>query len=60
MEYLVTRYFSGFYTNQVDANNSDDAMDIARQLPLDYDEICQTLEACEDCDDVEMEEVQLS
>lgn len=59
MRYLVTRYFSGFCTNQVEANDADEAMDIARQLPPDYDEICQTLENWEDCDGVETEEVEL-
>lgn len=60
MEYLIKRYFSGFCTNQVQAENDDEALEIARRLPIDYDEICQTLENWEDCDEVEMDEVQLN
>jgi hypothetical protein len=38
VKFVVVRYFSGFCINEVEAENKDDALELARQLPMDYEE----------------------
>jgi hypothetical protein len=54
MRYIVHRYFSGFCSDEVDADNEYEAHEIAKEMPLDYDEILSTLEEWEEADQVEM------
>lgn len=53
MQFIVRKYYSGFYTYEVEANSEDQAYEIAGGMPLNYDEILGTLEPWEDCDGVE-------
>ena len=54
MKFLVRRYYSGFCTYEVEAENEDDAYDIARDLPIDEGEILSTLEDWRYADEVEV------
>ena len=54
MKFLVRRYYSGFCTYEVEAENEDDAYDIARDLPIDEGEILSTLEDWRYADEVEI------
>lgn len=52
MKFLVRRYFSGFCSYEVEADDEISAYEKAKNLPLDEDEILCSLEKCEDCDEV--------
>ena len=54
MKYLVRRYYSGYCTYEVEAENEDAAYDIAINLPIDENEILSTLEDWKFADDIEV------
>ena len=54
MKFTVRRYYSGFCTDTIEAENEDDAIEKARELPIDEGEILSTLEDWKDADDVEI------
>ena len=54
MKFLVRRYYSGFCTYEVEAENEDDAYNIALDLPIDEGEILSTLEDQRHADEVEV------
>ena len=54
MKFLVRRYYSGYCSYEVDAENEDAAYDIARNLPIDESEILSTLDDWSDADEVEI------
>ncbi len=55
MKFVVRRYYSGFCTYETEADNEDQAYEIAQGIPIDYDEILRTLESWKECDQVELE-----
>ena len=55
MKFTVTRYYSGFCTDTIEAENEYDAVEKARKLPIDENEILSTLEDWKDADQVERE-----
>ncbi len=52
MKFLVRRYFSGFCSYEIEADDEISAYEKAKKLPLDEAEILCSLEECEDCDEV--------
>ena len=54
MKFIVSRYYSGFCTNTIEAENESEAIEKARKLPVDEDEILCSLEDWKDADDVEI------
>ena len=54
MKFFVRRYYSGFCTHEVEAADEDAAYEIARDLPIDEDEILSTLEDWRHADEVEV------
>ena len=54
MKFLVRRYYSGFCTYEVEAEDEDAAYDIAINLPIDEGEILSTLEGWRHADEVEV------
>ena len=54
MKFLVRRYYSGFCTDEVEAENEDAALNIARDLPINEAEILLTLEDWRYADEVEV------
>lgn len=55
MKFFVRRYFSGFCTYEINADDEDLAYEKAKNLPIDEAEILSNLEGWEDCDEVESE-----
>ncbi len=53
MKFIVRRYYSGFCTHKVDAENSEEAYEIAKKLPFEENELLSTMEEWEECDQVE-------
>ena len=53
MQFIIRKYYSGFYTCDVEADNAEQAYEIAKGMPLNHDELLGTLEPWEDCDEVE-------
>ncbi len=56
MKFLVRRYYSGFCTYEVEAENEDDAYNIVLDLPIDEGEILSTLEDWRPADEVKVVE----
>ena len=56
MKFLVRRYYSGFCTDEVEAEDEEAALNIARNLPIDEGEILSTLEDWRYADEVEVAE----
>ncbi len=54
MKFLVRRYYSGFCTHEVEAEDEHAAYNIARNLPIDEGEILSTLEDWRYADEVEV------
>ena len=54
MKFLVRRYYSGYCSYEVEAENEADAYNIAVDLPVDEGEILSTLEDWSDADEVEV------
>ena len=52
MKFLVRRYFSGFCSNEIDADDDNSAYEKAKALPIDEDEILSSLEDWKECDEV--------
>jgi len=53
MKYSVRRYFSGFCTYEIDADDENTAYEKAITMPIIEDEVLSTLEDWKDCDEVE-------
>ncbi len=53
MKFIITRYFSGFCTNEVEAKDEAEAWEKVRDLPIDCEEIVSTLEPWEEADEIE-------
>ena len=53
MKYMVRRFYSGYCTYTVEAENGDKAYELSQKLPINDDEILETLEEWSDCDEVE-------
>lgn len=55
MKFIVRRYFSGYCSYEIDAEDENMAYEKAKSLPIDENEILDTLEDWEECDEVESE-----
>ena len=54
MKYLVRIYYSGYCTYEVEAENEGAAYNIARNLPIDENEMLSTLEGWRFADDIKV------
>jgi len=52
MKFIVRKYFSGFCSYEVDAEDEESAYEKTNGLPIDENEIINSLEAWNDCDEV--------
>lgn len=52
MKFLVRRYFSGFCSYEIDADDENSAYEKAKTRPTDKDEILSTLEDWKECDEI--------
>jgi len=55
MEFIVRRYFSGYCSYEIEAENEDEACSKAINLPIDEGEILSTLEDWKECDQIELD-----
>lgn len=55
MKFLIRRYFSGFCTYEIDADDEHLAYEKVKYLPIDETELLSNLEGWEDCDEVSQE-----
>lgn len=53
MNYYIRKYFSGYCTYEVEAENEEVAIEIIKNLPINYEEVASTLEEWEECLEVE-------
>jgi hypothetical protein len=53
MEFIVRRYFLGYCSYEIEAQNEDEAYGKSLHLPMNESEILSTLEAWEECDQIE-------
>ena len=52
MKFIVRKYFSGFCSYEVDAEDEESAYEKTNGLPIDENEVINSLEAWKDCDEV--------
>lgn len=52
MKFIVRKYFSGFCTYEVDAEDAISAYEKSKRLPIDDNQILNSLEEWEDCNEV--------
>jgi len=53
MKYLVRKYYSGFCTYEIEAKDEDHAFKITTELSPNYEEIIESLEDWEECNEIE-------
>ena len=53
MKFIVRRYYSGYCSYEIEAENKDEAYEKAISLPIDESELLSTLEEWRECDQVE-------
>lgn len=52
MKFIVRKYFSGFCSYEIDAEDKKSAYEKTNGLPIDENEIINSLEAWKNCDEV--------
>ena len=52
MKFIVRKYFSGFCTYEVDAEDEISAYEKSKSLPIDDNQILNSLEEWKDCNEV--------
>jgi len=52
LKFIVRKYFSGFCTYEVDAEDEISAYEKSKSLPIDDNQILNSLEEWEDCNEV--------
>lgn len=55
MKFIIRKYYLGFCTHKVEAENDNQAWKMVKDLPPS-DEIMGTLEDREDCNEIELDE----
>lgn len=53
MKFIVKRYYSGYCTHEIDAENSEEAYEMAKNLPFEENELLRTMEEWTECDEIE-------
>ena len=53
MKYLVRKYYSGYCTYEIEANNQEQAYEMVEEMPVNYYEVFETLEDWEECNEIE-------
>jgi hypothetical protein len=56
MEYIVRKYYSSYCNFKVNADDENSAYLLTKNMPIDYDQILETIEGWEDCNEVELAE----
>lgn len=53
MKFSIRKYYSGYCSYEVEANDKDEALEKVKEMLINYDEVLGTLEDWEECDEVE-------
>ena len=53
MKFVVRKYYSGYCSYEIEANDDDQAYEMAKEMPINYDEVLETLEDWEECNEIE-------
>jgi len=53
MRFEVKKYYSGFCSYEIEANNEEQAYEMVKDMPPNYNEILETLEDWEECNEIE-------
>ncbi len=53
MKFLVRKYYSGYCSYEIEADDEFKAYEITKEMPINYDEVSETLEDWEECNEVE-------
>lgn len=53
MQFVIRKYHSGYCTYEIEADDEEQAYKMMKGMPIGYDEVLETLEPWEDCDEVE-------
>ncbi len=53
MRFEIKKYYSGFCNYIIEANNEEQAYEMVKEMPINYNEILETLEDWEECDEIE-------
>ena len=51
MKFIVRKFYSGYCTYEVQADNEDEAYEKTKELKIDEREIIETLEEWKECDE---------
>ena len=54
MKFLVYKYYSGYCTYEVEASDEDQAYEMIKEMPPNHDEVSETLEEWEECNEVKV------
>ena len=54
MKFFVKRYYSGYCTHEIEAETEEKAYELSKELSINQDEIFETLEEWNECDEVEI------
>ena len=53
MNFVVRKYYSGYCSHEIEANNEDQAYEMVKDMPPNYDEVLETLEDWGECNEIE-------
>ena len=53
MKFVVRKYYSGYCSYEIEASNEDQAYEMVNKTPINYDEVLETLEDWEECNEIE-------
>ena len=53
MKFAVRKYYSGYCSYEVEANSEDQAYEMVKDMLPNYDEVLETLEDWEECNEIE-------
>lgn len=53
MKFVVRKYYSGFCCYEIEADNEEKAYEMVKGMPVNYEEVLETLEDWEECNEVE-------
>ncbi len=54
MKFIVRKYYSGYCTYEIEAENEDEAHSLAKDIPINEIELLSTLVDWEECDEVDI------
>lgn len=54
MKFIVTRYYSGYCTYEIEAENEEKAYELTKHMPINEMELLSTLEEWKECDEIEV------